>query len=306
VSSFIRTLSIWFLALSLNAYGGSDPDLLARDNANALRQFVPAMSDGADAKSVADFFAPMQMRVIGENDPTWKRDNLNWSRVLHLISNDLKKDLELSLAAQAAENAVRWNRELATHLSAAQIDELLKFYRSDTGHRYLAFQKRLMAVQVQGASALIAGMVSGGVDPKQVAESTPSAAQIETRKRLVALSWIIQVTPAMGAAVSPSHGVSASDDKAMRDMVIDAVATTRGTELDALRAQYHADLAAFATFHASSTAKALMAVYRDTAKDAAAQPVKPGTAFTAALEKSIAQHTPAWKAAYEAGRVVAR
>jgi hypothetical protein len=43
-------------------------------------------------------------------------------------------------------------------------------------------------------------------------------------------------------------------------------------------------------------------VYGNVMKDAAAEPVKPGAAFMAALEHSVAQHSPAWKAAYEAGR----
>jgi hypothetical protein len=80
----------------------------------------------------------------------------------------------------------------------------------------------------------------------------------------------------------------------------------RGTELDALLVQYQGDLAAFSTFQASPTAKALIAVYGDVARDAAAEPVKPGSDFTAALQHSVAQHTPAWKAAYEAGRASAR
>jgi hypothetical protein len=38
------------------------------------------------------------------------------------------------------------------------------------------------------------------------------------------------------------------------------------------------------------------------AKDATAEPVKPGSDFKAALQQSVSQHTLAWKAAYELGR----
>lgn len=285
-----------------SANGAADSTVPASKEAIALRETVPAMNDATDVNSVVEFFAPLQMRVIGGNDGIWTRANPNWSSVLHSVSNDLKKDLEPSLRVQTAQNAVRWDRELAAHLSAAQIDQLLAFYHSDVGRRYLVFQKRLIALQLQGSSAFINGMASGGMDAREVAASPPSAARLETRKKLVALSWIIQITPAMGVAGSPSRGASASDDKAIRDMMVDAVANMRGPEIDALSHQYQDDLAAFSTFQESPAAKALVDVYGNVAKDAAAEPVKPGTAFMAALQQSVAQHTPAWKAAYEAGR----
>jgi hypothetical protein len=43
-------------------------------------------------------------------------------------------------------------------------------------------------------------------------------------------------------------------------------------------------------------------VYSDIVRDAAVEPVKPGSDFRAVLQQSVAQHTPAWKTAYEAGR----
>jgi Uncharacterized protein conserved in bacteria (DUF2059) len=244
----------------------------------------------------------MQMRVIGANDPTWKRDNPNWSPVLQLISNDLKQDLGPMLAEQATNDTVRWNRELSAHLSAAQIDHLLAFYHSDVGRRYLAFQKRLIAVQTEGAFALVAGVPSGGPDPKQIALFPPSAAQLAARKQLVALSWVIRVTPPMGAAFNAGQPVSAADDKAIRDIIIDAIAKMRGPELDVLHAQYQADLEAFSAFQESSAAKALIAIYGNVKKDSAADDGKPGAAFAAALQQSIAPHTPASTVAYEAGR----
>ena len=296
-------LSLLSVAIAQGAHCDSGSTIPADKNVVTLRQFVPGLDDGTEAGSVVDVFAPMQMRAIGGNDPTWKRDNPNWAPVLQLISNDLNKDLGPVLAEQTANDAVRWNRELAAHLSTAQIDQLLAFYRSDVGRRYLAFQKGLMAVQTEGVSAIIAGGASAGRDAKRVAQSPPpTAAQFEARKQLAALSWNIQVTPPMGTAVSLSQGTSAADDKAIRDIIVNALATMRGPELDVLQHQYQADLAAFSAFHESTAAKALIAVYRNFVDDAAAESVKPGAAFAAALQESIAQHTPAWKAAYEAGR----
>ena len=79
----------------------------------------------------------------------------------------------------------------------------------------------------------------------------------------------------------------------------------RGSELDSLQRHYQNDLSAFSAFQESSEANALVVVYGNVMKDAAAENVKPGAAFAAALQQSITKHTPAWKAAYEAGRVSA-
>jgi hypothetical protein len=293
------------LAFVANAYCAPDSTVRVSKAVTALRKAVLGMTDG-DVNSVVNLFAPLQMRVIGANDATWKRDNPNWSPVLHLISNDLKKDLEPALAEQNATNAVRWDRELATHLSPAQIDKLLAFYHSDVGRRYLAFQRRLIVLQSEANSAFVTGMASGGLDLMRVAASTPSATQLEVRKNLVALSWVFQVTHAMGVAASPSHGANAGDDKAINDMMVDAVAKMRGPELDALHHKYQDDLPAFSTFQESPTAKALLAVYGNVTKDSSAEGVKPNAALMVALQQSVALHNSAWRAAYEAGRANAR
>lgn len=297
----IVSASIASLAFTAGALSAPNPAPVSKE-VIALREAVPGMNDATDINSLLDLFAPLQMRVIGGNDATWKRDNPNWMPVLNMVREDLKKDLQPALTAQAADTAVRWNRELAAHLSAKQINELLGFYHSDTGRRYLVFQKRLIAVQAEGTSAFVTGLASGGPDPKQVVATAPSAAQLDARKKVAALSWTSLVLPALGPAASPSHGASASDDKAISDMLIDALAKMRGPELDALGSEYEKDLPAFATFQTSPVAKVLISVYGDVAKDAAAEPGGISAAFMGALQHAVELHTPAWKAAYEAGR----
>lgn len=147
------------IAFASGAYCEPNSTLLNANKIVALREAVPGMNDATDADSVADLFAPMQMRVIGANDDTWKRDNPNWLPVLHLIRNDLKKDIEPALTAQAAESAIRWDRELAAHLSAAQIDQLLAFYRSDIGRRCQPARKadQLPASNIDQGRLLVLG-----------------------------------------------------------------------------------------------------------------------------------------------------
>jgi hypothetical protein len=284
------------------ASGAPDSTVGVSKEVIALREAVPAMSDGKSVNAAVDFLAPLQMRVIGGNDSTWKRNNPNWMPVLTLIRKDLKKDLQPVLVAQASDGVARWNRELSAHLTPAQIDELLAFYRSATGRRYVTFQKHLIAIQEDGSSEIMTTFASGGRDPHRVAESEPSPAQLDAREKLIALSWVNQFEPMLGTSVSPSDGVNPGADKEISDMMVNIVAKRCGRELDALLVQYQRDLPAFSTFQESPVAKALLNVYGDVAKDAGTEPAKPGSDVKAALDQSIAKHTAAWKAAYEAGR----
>jgi hypothetical protein len=52
-------------------------------------------------------------------------------------------------------------------------------------------------------------------------------------------------------------------------------------------------------------AKDLISVYGFVAKNLQADPADPAIALAAALQRSVEQHKPEWKAAYEAGRAIA-
>jgi hypothetical protein len=268
-----------------------------------LRETVVALTGDPDLNSTLDMLAAVQVRVVGAADSTWKGDNPNWSAVYNIVHDDLSRDVGLLLVAQVRDMAARWDRELPAHLTPSQSEELLKFYRSEVGLRYLAFQKRLMAVQQDVLSRSVVGRASAIADPHRV-PVVPTAAQIESRKRVAELSWVYLVITAIGPTAG-GHNAGPTDDKTIHDMMVDALAKIRGNELDQLDIQYHADLAAFATFQGSPVAKALILVYGFVANDLQADPADPGIAFAAALQRSVEQHSPEWKAAYEAGRVSA-
>jgi hypothetical protein len=145
-------------------------------------------------------------------------------------------------------------------------------------------------------------MTSGGADPKEMPVSPPSVAQIQLRRKVLALSWADQVLPSLGSLASPSRGASAADDKAIRDMMADMVVKTRGRELDELRRQFEGEFEAFSAFHASPAAKALVSVYAAMSKESAGDAAKQGILMQSTLLHSVEIHRPAWKAAYEAGR----
>jgi hypothetical protein len=292
-------LSFW---CSQSAHCESNATVPVSKEVIALRETVVALTGDPDINSAIDMFTALQVRVIGAaNDSTWKRDNPNWTSVFNIVHDDLSRDVGLLLLAQVRDMTAHWDRELTAHLTPSQIGELVKFYRSDLGRRYVAFQKRLIAIQEEGLSGLVVGLAAGGPDPHRVPVPA-TIAQIDSRKNVAALSWVYLMMTALGPTGSPGRPSSASEEKIVNDMMADALAKMRGPELDQLNAQYHGDLAAFATFQGSPVARALILIYGFVAKDIQADPAAPGIAFAAGLQRSIEQHTPEWKAAYEAGR----
>lgn len=304
MSIFRRTFVASLLLCALEAPGAyCAANSPVNQDVIALRETVIALTGGPDINSTIDMLAAVQVRVIGAKDSTWKGDNPNWTPIFNIVRDDLSRDVGLLALAQVWDMVTRWDLELPAHLTPSQIDELVKFYRSEVGLRYLAFQKQLIAVQEEVLSASVVGRAPAVADPHRVSVA-PTAAQIDSRKNVAALSWVY--LSVLGPSSRPSLNASAADDKTIHDMMVDALAKMRGPELDQLNAQYHADLPAFATFTESPVAKALILVYGFVAEDIQADPKAPGIAFAAALQRSIEQHTPEWKAAYEAGRVSAR
>ncbi len=295
--SFVASLLLGALATGTCCASNST----VNENVIALRETAIALTGEPDINPTIGMLAAVQVRILGAKDSTWKGDNPNWKPVFNIVHDDLSRDVGLLLLAQVRDMAAHWDHELSLHLTSSQINELLKFYRSDVGQRYIAFQKQLIAVQEGVLSASVVDRTSAGADPHRMAEA-PTAAQIGSRKSVAALSWVY--LSVLGPSSRPSSNASAADDTIIHDMMVDALAKVRGPELDQLNIQYHADLPAFATFTESPVAKALILVYGFVAKDVQSDPASPGIAFAAALQRSVEQHTPEWKAAYEAGRVV--
>ena len=306
LSLFNRLMVALMVSFSIAPGAYCDPSTADPANSKVieLRETVMALTGDPNLNSTLDMLAAVQVRVIGAKDSTWKGDNPNWSAVYSVVHDDLSRDVGLLLMAQVRDMESHWDHGLPAHLTPSQIDELVKFYRSDLGLRYMAFQKRLMAIQQEVLSRSVVGRASAGANADRVPE-VATAVQIESRKRVAALSWVYLVITEVGPTANPARQASPADDKIIHDMMVDALATMRGPELEQLSAQYQADLPAFAAFQGSQVAKALISVYGFVAKDIQADPADPGTAFAAALQRSVEQHTPEWKAAYEAGRTTA-
>jgi hypothetical protein len=260
---------------------------------------------GSDQSLSLETFAALELRVIAPNDPTWKRDNPRWVALFNVIRQDLNRDLQPAIRAQMAENARLLDDALASHLPAREVGQLLAFYRSGEGRRYMAFQQRLGVIQAQGMTQLTVGLVGGAMEPGSSPRNLPSQKILDERRRLLANSWISLLVRDLTSTVTSTAPRSDSQDEAIMGSMLDVIAKTHGPELDALQREYGSDLPHFDAFQEAPAVKSLISAFKVIAKQTAAG--RPGTpdAFKAALDRSIAAHTASWKTAYEAGRLAA-
>lgn len=74
-----------------------------------LRNIVMVLNGGSDMDASLDMFTVLQMRIIGANDDTWKRDDPNWTPAFNRVNADLRRDLTPVVAAQAASSEPQWD-----------------------------------------------------------------------------------------------------------------------------------------------------------------------------------------------------
>lgn len=268
-----------------------------------LREVVVGLNGGSDYGAAIEMTAALQLRVIGAGDPAWTRSNPNWLPVYRQVLSDLRRDVAPAYEAQAKEVAGIWDRVLAATLSPDDINQLLTFYRSATGQRYLAFQHRMSTIQSEATSAATVDLASGGMDPgKALAPS--SQVDLDARKQLLALSWLTAIMPSLEDLSGSSHTGTAAEQERVSNLMSEIVAKRRGSDIDQLNRDYRSDLPRFAAFQQSPPAKRLIFVYGELKKYAPAQSGGSASPMVAALQRSAAAHAMSWKAAYEAPRVI--
>jgi ankyrin repeat protein len=280
----------------------ASPASVGSPDAVALAKIVQVLGGGArDDQSISfDMFAALQMRVIAPDDPGWKRSNPRWVALFNTVKQDLTHDVEPALEASLADGVRELGGVLEARLTAGDVRQLLAFYRSDRGQRYIAFQKQIGAIQAQGIAQLTAGLMGAGASPAP--SDGPSKDRLNARRRVLTNSWgSLIVSGALSSALGPTSNTQEPGPGDFLNAVSDVAARTHGPEIDALEQRYASDLPQFEAFHRSPAAKSLLSAMKAAFQQAAARP-EASAPFKDALERSIAQHTPSWRAMYEAGR----
>ena len=234
---------------------------------------------------------------IAPQDPQWTGANPRYVAMFKAVQGDLDRDLNPILLRQRAAGDQQLHSLLASHLSNAQVSQLLQFLRTPTGARYMMFQERVNAIVSQGLSqALLAALTGGASGPSSPDVGSP--ALLAERLRVLKLSYVMllannSLLPGQAARTeaNPQH------EDPMTSM-LSVIAGIHGAEVDQLRIAYQADLERFADFHQGAAMKALLAVFRapDVPKQGSGNTEQ--AALQDALQRSVAMHSASWKAAY--------
>jgi hypothetical protein len=238
-------------------------------------------------------FAGFQMRMIAPDDPGWNRSNPHWVALFKTVEQDLARDVGPALQARMADGVREIAGTLGSHLTAADVRQLLAFYRSEKGQRYIAFQQRLGAIQTQGVTQLTGAIMGAGGNTAP--SDAPSQKRLDARRRVLANSWMSLIVPD-AMTTNQTSSTQQPDKRAFFDAMLDVVAKTHGPELDALEREYANDLPQIEAFHHSPAATSLLSAMRAVMQQAGAHP-QSSDPFKAALDCQPASKTDQLSAA---------
>jgi hypothetical protein len=234
---------------------------------------------------------------IAPQDPQWTVANPRYVAMFKVVQGDLDRDLNPLLLRQRTAGERQLHSLLESHLSNAQVSQLLQFLRTPTGARYMMFQERVNGIVSQGLSqALLATLTGGASGPSSPDVGSP--ALLAERLRVLKLSYVMLLAndSVLRGQAARTEGNPRQEDP-MTSM-LSVVAGIHGAEVDQLRVAYQTDLERFADFHRGAAMKALLAVLRapDVPKQGSGNTEQ--AALQDAVERSVAMHSASWKAAY--------
>jgi WD40-like Beta Propeller Repeat len=240
------------------------------------------------------------VRNIAPADPQWIPANPRYVAVFSLVQADLDRDLEPILRQQRAAGEQLLHSLLASHLSDTQVAQLLQFFRTPTGGRYLTFQTQLNRIVSLGLPQAMRAMITGLSQPASPDVGPP--ALLAERLRVLKLSYFTLLLNS-SAPRSPAARTEASlQQEDSTTFVLSAIAAIRGREVDQLRVAYQSDLEHFAAFHETAAMKALFAMFSAPGVPKQAPHSVDPTALQTAFQRSVAMHSASWKTAYDQGR----
>jgi ankyrin repeat protein len=276
--AFLRTQGV--------ATGAVSPEIAA------VRDSLMTLAGTADLSPGVDLLAALQISVLSGGPGAPARTDPSWQALFDQIRSDLFRDAAPAFQARQAQLRQRWDAVLASQLSAQDIHQLNTFYHSQSGRRYLAFQRQLDVIQAAVITAATKRMlILGDTRPITPAGTAENLRVIERRKQLLGLSWSSTVTTSALAGPMPKD----PNSQATLQGFLDLAATTQAAQLDALQAQYSDSLLDFATFQRSAGAAALLSAYGRLIRDAANSPTAAQDPVRIALTRSVALHTGEWR-----------
>ncbi|MFC5430787.1 hypothetical protein ACFPTO_18580 [Paraburkholderia denitrificans] len=216
---------------------------------------------GIGARDDIDVCVERSLREVDPGNRAWNPNDPRWDTMRSVITQDCAAQSDLIKAkvapvlTKAYLDALR--RSYEAHLSSTEADNLIQFYESDTGHRYVVFQERLALAGGKGAARLFSG--KAGADA-QAASSDAMKARMQMLRLSTTFAMLIVATQDARRAGGDATGGPAIG------MLMSVTAANQGEMLDQIRREYSPNLHDFAAFVESpAETDELRALYEATA-----------------------------------------
>ena len=226
----------------------------------AVEQSPALNSPSARLASSVNVCVEHYLRAIDPNKRDWNPSDPRWNTMRAVVSQgcaavaDGYKEKVAPVFRKAYFDAIRKSYE--KHLSSTEADTLIRFYESDVGKRYLAFQGQLIASGGQGMGQLFGG--KAGTDSQVSAPETMKA-----RMQLLRLSRTFSML--IAATEDARNGGGDASGAPAIAIMMHVTAEGQGETLDRIGREYSADLPEFTAFAESpAETKELRALFEAT------------------------------------------
>jgi hypothetical protein len=233
-----------------------------------------------------DAMVPLLARTVAPGDSSWNPEHPKWIAVCALITRDLHRDLADAVGSEQKSMDAKWEAALDQSLTDSDLNQLLDFYRSSMGKRYLKFQKSLDPIIVAGGAAFI-GSMSTARPVKGMELVSPSPQTIALRQRAFRLAF-------SNCLAAPA--LQNSRAKQARDMVEQTALSTQGPALDAIARRYSADLPSFEQFQRSAPVNLIVGAGQTLMVTQGRS--SEGNALQGVLMAEPTKHASQWQAVY--------
>lgn len=242
----------------------SPPDATQIERLLAGQQLKPAgtapQASADAANEIADCIA-RNIRSLDPNNPNWNDKDPRWEPMRQTIALDCAQRREYRIKNVEPELQRMYRDALANsyaqRLSHDDATTLLRFYATETGRRFQAFQNRLTAIEfdamqkMQQSHAAHADRASDAMTPP--APIAPAPDVIKRRASVLLMSRQILLMVQWQRDAVRSGGDSSGG--AVAPIIMSMTATLEGDAVDWIEKDYARDMRAFSAFLASPAEK---------------------------------------------------
>jgi hypothetical protein len=238
--------------------------------------------------AVAAAWAEPLVHDLDPNNARWNATHPKWGAMRDVVVADITPDMEGEIRGLQTRLSDSMAIDMAKRLSEADLAQLLHYFTSPEGRRFVAFQEQI--------TQLFSSSMREALQQERGAAAQPASQDVlKERLQLLMLSSTAQITQSWLEEAQRTHA-DTSGFQAI-GFIAGAVAARRGAELDALRLRYASDLARFDRFNQSPLGKRFFAAFGETSKSVGLSTATMLHTFQRAEE---AKYGARWKSAYRA------